>query len=126
MKKEDLLLFLQDIVEQGGDFTFLYNFHGGKRKIPFNVMQDVIIHGLNNGIFELYQRNSDEKSKTRYIEIDKEKAILIVSDKKSWERWPDFYEVGFISPEKYLWILFGDEVGDKQKVPDEFLKFIVD
>ena len=122
MKEKDLLLLLQDFVEETGMFNHIKIHYTKHRPYKISVIKNIIIKGINLGLLEIFKNN--ESNKEKYQILNKVDSISAVNDDINWTR--NIYEVVFIDTQKYLWILFGNEVGNKQTIPKEFREFIVD
>lgn len=119
MNKENLLLFLQDIVEQDGMFTYLRIQYTEYRPYSLEILKEIIVKGINTNLLEISK--DIKKGKWIYLELDN--AIETVNDTDSWYLETNIYEVTFIDTSKYIGILFNAE---EPKIPEEFLEFIID
>lgn len=119
MKKEDLLLFLQDIVEQDGMFTYLRIQYTEYRPYNLEILKEIIIKGLKANLLEISK--DIKKGKWIYLELDN--AIETINNTDFWYLETNVYEVTFIDIPKYIGILFN---ASNPKIPDEFLEFVID
>ena len=132
MKKEDLLAFLQDVVEQDSDLGTLkyrYTVHG-YGVYDLNVLKKIAIYGIQQNILEFSEYVREEQ---KYIDIDLEKAIDVIEKDCSWENTDDKdYNLIFVDIPKYFFILFGpygpvgEHAFEGARIPEEFEQFIID
>ncbi|EAD7872207.1 hypothetical protein AB757_14935 [Listeria monocytogenes] len=112
MKYEDLLFFLQEIWEQSGILKYLRINLNYREKYDLEVLQQIVIYGLNEKYFDLWEGDTKVNIKSKYTEI--------ILDKKNWFDDPRMdLEIVFSDLEPWAQTLF-----DLQKVPNEFERFI--
>jgi len=128
MKKKDLLLLLQDFVEENGMFNYIRIHYTEYRPYELDTIKKIVLKGLSTGLLEIDYSIKNLKKKTilNTKTLDLDAATAVVSDDASWHERDDIYEVTFSDVNKYIWVLFGDEVGDEQRVPEEFIEFVID
>lgn len=119
MNKEDLLLFLQDIVEQDGMFTYLRIQYTEYKSYNLEIIKKIIVKGLKTNLLEISK--NIKKGEWVYLELDN--AMEIVNNTDFWYLETNIYEVTFIDIPKHIGILFN---ANEPRIPDEFLQFIAD
>ena len=131
MKKNDLLLFLQDIVEEASILNYLRIHYTQYRKNNLEILKEIVIFGLKNNLLELAKYIRKETlEESYYIDFDIEKSISIIKDNKSWKS--NDYSLCFVDTIKYYWILFGpygpvgEHAFEGARIPEEFEQFIID
>lgn len=132
MKKEELIMLLQDIVEEDADLVRLKIFYVKRRKNKLKDIKIIVKYGLENGLFELLYYKKDDKSGIRYPVIieNVEESIKIIENNDMWNEID--YGLCFADTIKYYWILFGpygpvgDHAFEGARIPDEFTQFIID
>lgn len=117
MKKEDLLLFLQDIVEQDSDLNHLKLHYTEYKNNELDMLKKVIIKGLYCKLLLVSKISNNSK----YIDLELNAALGVISNNTNWEK-SDYYVI-FMDIPKYIGILFN---ANEPKIPDEFLEFIID
>ncbi len=132
MRREELLLLLQDIVEETSELVYLKKFYTENRKNDLEVIKKIIIYGLENNLFELLKHETtDQKNILKSVKVAAIKTSLeIIKDDIVWDTAD--YCLCFSDTSYYFPILFGPNgpVGDHAmegaKIPEEFEQFIVD
>lgn len=131
MERDDLLLFLQDIVEEMSILNYLKFQYTKYRRNNLEILKKIIIYGLKNNLLELtkyIRKGTLEES--YYINFDIEESISIIKDNKSWNS--NDYSLCFVDTIKYYWILFGpygpvgEHAFEGARIPEEFEQFIID
>ncbi|CAM3655916.1 hypothetical protein ERUR111494_05345 [Erysipelothrix urinaevulpis] len=104
MKKEDLIEFLRSTIESDAIVSRLYRLFHVEYGYSLNDLSEIIIYGVNNNYFSL--ENVDDEQ-IKYNKID-------------WRIDNIEQEVIMNEPEKYIGLLFGNNV----EIPKEFLMFL--
>jgi len=132
MKKEELLLFLQDIVEETSELVYLKIHYTKYRKNNLETLKEIIIYGLKNNLLELLKHeNIESKNVINSVPINNiNQSIKIIEKNGMWNKAD--YCLCFVDTIKYYWILFGpygpvgEHAFEGARIPDEFTQFIID
>ncbi|TLG76694.1 hypothetical protein [Culicoidibacter larvae] len=107
MKKTDFLFLLQEIWEQEGMLNYLRINFIDEKKCSLELLEKIILFGLDKGYFILFDINERVLDKNKYYEI--------ILNEKNWFVEHFKYEVIFDNLAFWRKSLFVDK-----KIPEEF------